>query len=81
MLTRSSTRTVTLGVCALIIVVLVVIFVGWAIHGSENGWHSSTGDYAATVELLIAAGCCLPERTRGSEAVREVLRRHEVNEP
>jgi ankyrin repeat protein len=29
---------------------------GWAIHGSENGWHCQTGDYAATAEALIAAG-------------------------
>ena len=29
---------------------------GWAIHGSENGWHAGTGDYAGTVEVLIAAG-------------------------
>ena len=26
---------------------------GWAIHGSENGWHRQTGDYPATVEALL----------------------------
>jgi ankyrin repeat protein len=49
---------------------------GWAIHGSENGWNRETGDYAATVEALIAAGAIVPETIRGSEAVRGVLRRH-----
>jgi hypothetical protein len=53
---------------------------GWAIHGSENGWHVQTGDYAGTVEALIEAGARLPERMGGTEAVREVLRRHGVEE-
>jgi hypothetical protein len=25
---------------------------GWAIHGSQHGWYSRTGDYARTVERL-----------------------------
>jgi len=29
---------------------------GWARHGSEHGWHRKTGDYAATIEVLVAAG-------------------------
>ena len=29
---------------------------GWAIHGSEHGWHSSSGNYAATVEALLKSG-------------------------
>jgi hypothetical protein len=49
---------------------------GWAIHGSKEGWYRQTGDYAGTVEGLLAAGARLPERMGGSEAVREVLRRH-----
>ena len=49
---------------------------GWAIHGSENGWHRDAGDYAATVKALIAAGAKVPASGGGSEAVREVLRRH-----
>jgi ankyrin repeat protein len=50
---------------------------GWAIHGSVNGWHSRTGDYATTVELLLKAGAKLPEKEReASEAVKAVLRRH-----
>jgi hypothetical protein len=49
---------------------------GWAMYGSENGWHAQTGDYAATVDELIKAGARLPEQPGGTEAVREVLRRH-----
>ncbi len=48
---------------------------GWAIHGSENGWHQ-TGDYAAAVEALIQAGATIPQNVQGSEAVMKVLRRH-----
>jgi ankyrin repeat protein len=53
---------------------------GWALHGSEHGWNCRTGDYAGTVEALIAAGARLPQEQGGSEAVREVLRRHGVRE-
>jgi ankyrin repeat protein len=49
---------------------------GWAIHGSEHGWHSSSGNYAATVELLLKAGAKIPDAANGTEPVREVLRRH-----
>lgn len=49
---------------------------GWAIHGSENGWHAKTGDYVAVVELLLAAGATPPASpAKGTEAVRVVLRR------
>jgi Ankyrin repeats (3 copies)/Ankyrin repeat len=48
---------------------------GWAIHGSEHGWHSQTGDYAATVEALILAGANRPSSIKGSQAVQDVLRR------
>ncbi len=51
---------------------------GWAIHGSENGWHRKTGDYAATVEALLNAGAKPPESVEGSEGVRESLRRHGI---
>jgi len=51
---------------------------GWAIHGSENGWHRKTGDYGATVEALLNAGAKPPESVEGSEAVRESLRRHGI---
>jgi ankyrin repeat protein len=49
---------------------------GWAMYGSENGWYAQTGDHAGVVELLIKAGARLPEQLGGTEAVREVLRRH-----
>ncbi len=53
---------------------------GWAIHGSKAGWYCQTGDYVGTVESLIAAGARLPPRPGGSDAVRELLRRHGVDE-
>jgi ankyrin repeat protein len=46
----------------------------WALHGSENGWHAGSGDYAATVEALLDAGAQPPQNIRGSEAVRNVFR-------
>jgi hypothetical protein len=51
---------------------------GWAIHGSEHGWFSSTGNYAATVKGLLDAGAKAPAEIAGSAPVREVLRRHEM---
>ena len=51
----------------------------WAIYGSVHGWHCRTGDYAGTVEALIAAGAQAPKLTpdvEASEAVRAVLSRH-----
>jgi ankyrin repeat protein len=53
---------------------------GWAVHGSEQGWNRQTGDYPGTVEALLTAGARLPERLRGTGAVREVLRRHGMKE-
>jgi len=50
--------------------------VGWAIHGSQNGWYCETGNYAATVEALLNAGAKLSENDGGTEAVKEVLRRY-----
>jgi len=50
---------------------------GWAIHGSEHVWYCRTGDYAATVDALLSAGAKLGDRKPGgSEAVKDVLRRH-----
>lgn len=46
---------------------------GWAIHGSENGWQRQTGDYAATVAALLDAGAQFDGRVNGTEAVRAVL--------
>lgn len=49
---------------------------GWAIHGSEHGWYCKNGDYAGTVEALLKAGAKPPEKIGGTDAVKEVLRRH-----
>jgi ankyrin repeat protein len=48
---------------------------GWAIHGSEHGWHCRTGNYAATVQALLTAGAKSPAKIEGAEPVRDVLRR------
>jgi ankyrin repeat protein len=48
---------------------------GWALHGSENGWHREKGNYPAVVEALIGAGAKLPERNDGSPEVRRILER------
>ena len=54
---------------------------GSALHGSENGWHRETGDYAAAVEALLDAGATAPPVTddlEASEPVREVLLRRRI---
>jgi ankyrin repeat protein len=51
---------------------------GWAIHGSEHGWYCRTGNYPATVEVLLAAGAKPPEKIAGTSAVQEALRRYEA---
>jgi hypothetical protein len=54
---------------------------GWAIHGSEHGWHCRTGDYTATVEALLNAGAQLGNhKLGGTEPVREVLRRRGIKD-
>lgn len=53
---------------------------GWATYGSEHGWHRRTGDYAATVELLCAAGAKVPEIISGTEPVQKILRRYRPTE-
>jgi hypothetical protein len=52
---------------------------GWAIHGSQNGWYCETGNYAGTVEVLLDSGAKLPEKDGGTEAVKEVLQRYRTN--
>jgi ankyrin repeat protein len=52
---------------------------GWATHGSENGWYCKSGDYAGVVELLCAAGAKLPEKLSGTAAVQKVLREFQEN--
>jgi hypothetical protein len=56
---------------------------GWALHGSEHGWHKDSGDYAGVVEALLQAGAKAPRLTdevEASEPVLEVLRRHAERE-
>jgi ankyrin repeat protein len=48
---------------------------GWAIYGSEHGWHPELGNYAATVEALLRAGAKPPQEVSGSAEVRQVLLR------
>ena len=54
--------------------------IGWAVHGSENGWNRDKGDYGATVEALLASGAQLLEKLGGTDVVQAVLRRHGLNE-
>ncbi|HKE91041.1 MAG TPA: ankyrin repeat domain-containing protein [Gemmatimonadales bacterium] len=50
---------------------------GWALHGSEHGWHRQTGDYPGVVDALLAAGAKLPEsEVELSDAVRRVIERY-----
>jgi ankyrin repeat protein len=49
---------------------------GWAVYGSEHGWHSNSGNYAATVEALLKAGAKISDVAEGTQPVREVLRRY-----
>ena len=50
---------------------------GWATHGSENGWYCKTGDYVGVVEMLIGAGAKVPEKISGTEQVQKALRRYQ----
>jgi ankyrin repeat protein len=50
---------------------------GWAVHGSEHGWHRKSGDYASVVEMLCEAGAAVPEEPAGTERVKAVLRRYQ----
>jgi hypothetical protein len=51
---------------------------GWALHGSEHGWHRDKGEYGQVVEALLAAGAKAPTLAglEASEEVLAVLRRH-----
>ncbi len=52
---------------------------GWALHGSERGWHTKDGDHAGVVEALLQAGATAPPLTdelQASEPVRRILQRH-----
>lgn len=47
---------------------------GWAMHGSREGWYRDTGDYAGTVRAILRAGARPPAKPGGSAAVQAVLR-------
>lgn len=49
---------------------------GWATHGSEQGWHCRTGDYPGVVEALLDAGAKPFDTALGTEAVKDVQRRY-----
>jgi hypothetical protein len=50
--------------------------IGWAIHGSLQGWFRATGDYPGSVDALLQAGAKAPAgEIRASEAVKEVFRK------
>jgi hypothetical protein len=46
---------------------------GWAIHGSESGWHRESGNYGRTVEALLGAGVKAPDKLGGTAEVQAVL--------
>jgi len=46
---------------------------GWAIYGSEYGWHCRSGDYPATVQALLQAGAKPPDKLAGTEAVQTII--------
>lgn len=47
---------------------------GWAIHGSLNGWHKEKGEYGAVVQALLNAGAKCPEKIDGTPSVQAILR-------
>jgi len=51
---------------------------GWAIHGSQNGWKPENADYPATVTALLQAGAKPPSKIFGSPEVQAVLRQFGV---
>ncbi|HEX7861086.1 MAG TPA: ankyrin repeat domain-containing protein [Verrucomicrobiae bacterium] len=46
---------------------------GWAMHGSENGWHHERGNYPTTVEALLRAGVKRPDRISGTPEVKAAI--------
>ncbi len=46
---------------------------GWALYGSEHGWHREKGDYPGVVRALLAAGAKAPEDIDQIDATEEVL--------
>lgn len=51
---------------------------GWVLHGSVSNWHLQPADHPATLDLLLKAGAKpYKEIIVGTEAVKEVVRRHQ----
>jgi ankyrin repeat protein len=48
--------------------------IGWAIHGSLNGWNPENADFRGTVATLLQAGVKPPSEIFGSPEVQAVLR-------
>lgn len=51
---------------------------GWAIHGSEHGWHRSSGNYPAVVEAFLRLGVKAPDKLAGTPEVQETLKRFSI---
>lgn len=47
---------------------------GWALHGSRNGWHRDRGNYPETVTALLEAGARIPPNHEATEEVAAILR-------
>jgi ankyrin repeat protein len=47
----------------------------WALHGSQNSWQRASGDYATTIDVLLAAGATPPDidEVDASDAVVDAL--------
>ena len=43
---------------------------GWALYGSEHGWHRDAGDYPGTVQELLSAGAKAPGPLKNSKLRR-----------
>jgi hypothetical protein len=49
----------------------------WAMHGSEHGWNCETGDFGATVEMLMDAGAKRSFRESRDRFDRQLMPRDE----
>jgi hypothetical protein len=47
---------------------------GWAMHGSQNGWYRETGNYPEVVRALLSGGATVPSRVDGTPQVRAALK-------
>ena len=47
----------------------------WTMHGSENGWHRSEGNYPEVARLLLKAGAKFPDKIFGTPEVQNAFKR------